>query len=185
MPGLLKAYYAFPFVISLTWPLIYPWMYPQLPSLPTKRWALKTFTIVIVLSIVGGWVSAGSINLSGLTRSHNIQAFDAVGRTIAATYTMLKPIAVDESVVTLFPQQFQPQELLTANPSRQTPVQTVLYCKSSKNPDLLATRLRSQPFAAHYQLRDTPLQMQTNLSKSALGTPWQDILEPIRDNPNK
>jgi hypothetical protein len=180
MPGLLKAYYAYPYVVSLAWPLIWPWMGSQPPTVQTKRWGIKTFTVVLIASIVGGWISpAGSADLSPLTRHTNRQAFDSLGQTLATSSTVLKPLYVDESVATLFPQQFQPEELLS-HPSKQPAVKTVLYCEPSLEPDLLNTLWRSQTFETQYQIRDTPLRMQTNLSEKELSPHWQGILESVK-----
>ncbi|ERN42121.1 hypothetical protein KR51_00012110 [Rubidibacter lacunae KORDI 51-2] len=179
-PGLLKGYYAFPYVVSLAWPLIWPWIQHQPPSLKSKHLAVRVFIVGLVLSVFGGWISptAGTVDLSAISYKADVRAFNALERAIN-TSSDLKPLYVDESVATLFPKNFQPRERLESYVLEQDRVGTVLYCEPSLESKSLEKLLRSQSFEAQYQVRNTPLKMQTNVSFKDLHPRWQAILDPI------
>ncbi|MEM8642733.1 MAG: hypothetical protein AAGG51_28525 [Cyanobacteria bacterium P01_G01_bin.54] len=177
--GLLIGYYAYPFVVSLAWPLIYPWLNAQQPTAATQQWAIKTFAVGIIVSIVGGWISpvAGTIDLSHFLHHANVRAFNAFTAAVEMQQD-LGQVYIDESVAALMPTHFQRSERLLFLPEGQ-PVETLLYCEPSLEPEKLQQVTQAQSFEYEFEIQGTPLKLKTNLDPQTLESGWSEILEPV------
>ncbi|MGB0562080.1 MAG: hypothetical protein ACPGVO_09785 [Spirulinaceae cyanobacterium] len=179
--GTLAKYYAFPYIISLAWPLVWPWMSSANPTARSKRWGVQVFIVGVVLSILGAALSPNvrTVDLSHFQRSANIPAFNAV-TAAAAVQDHWGQVYIDESIAVLLPREFEPEAWLThADHDNLQPADNLLYCEPSLKPEGVEALLRSQSFDARYQIRGTPLQLQTNWKLTQFHPRWAELLEPL------
>lgn len=179
--GILSNYYTFPYIISLAWPLIWPWSITPKPNTQIKRWGIRVFITGILLSILGTALSSNvqTLNLSHFKRGADIAAFDAVTTAVAAQDDWGR-VYVDESIAVLLPREFESDAwLTTADHDNLQPADNLLYCEPSAKPEGLEAILRSQSFTAQYRLKGTPLKLQTNWELEMFHPRWIERLEPI------
>ncbi|MEM8638926.1 MAG: hypothetical protein AAGG51_08955 [Cyanobacteria bacterium P01_G01_bin.54] len=179
--GILAKYYTFPYIISLAWPLVWPWMSHTNPTPSTQRWGVKVFTVGVVLSILGAALSPNvrTVDLSHFKRSANISAFNAI-TAAAHVQDDWGQVYIDESIEVLLPREFEQEAWLThADHESLQPADNLLYCEPSLKPEGVEALLRSQSFKSHYRLKDTPLRLQTNWALTEFEPQWAEVLEPI------
>ncbi|MGF1498472.1 MAG: hypothetical protein ACFB8W_16860 [Elainellaceae cyanobacterium] len=172
--GRLFTYYAYPFIISLFWPLVGCLLQRRRLRRGDRLFSITAFAVVAFSSLLGLMLSRGG-KLSRMVRGYHplpaaieLSHIHQVRELLARQPNVLGQVWVTPPVAAIAPRTVTAAQVLPAledkDPSQYPAVDTIIYYEQSAGDEDARRLAQAAGLVYGYQVRDTPLRVWSNRS---------------------